>query len=85
MVVVVMEDGADGGCSPQDAMKAAYSLQIFATTFYVVFAVVLYVCIGPTVASPAFGSLPDKWQKAAYAIAIPNFLSESPQSRVYSM
>ena len=59
---------------PQDAMKAAYTLQGFATTFYVVFAVVMYVYLGPTVASPAFSSLPPKWAKAAYGIAIPNFL-----------
>ena len=59
---------------PQDAMKAAYTLQIFATTFYVVFAVVVYCYIGETVASPAFSSLPPKWAKAAYGVAIPNFL-----------
>ena len=59
---------------PQDAMKAAYTLQAFATTFYVAFAVVMYVYLGPTVASPAFSSLPPKWAKAAYGIAIPNFL-----------
>lgn len=59
---------------PESAMKAAYSLQAFATIFYTVFAVVMYVYIGNTVASPAFSSLPIKWQKAAYAIAIPNFL-----------
>ncbi len=55
-------------------MRAAYVLQIFATTFYVVFAIVLYIYVGPTVASPAFSSLPPKWEKAAYGIAIPNFL-----------
>ncbi|MCJ1255898.1 hypothetical protein MMC24_003716 [Lignoscripta atroalba] len=59
---------------PRDAMKAAYTLQVFATVFYTVFAVVLYIYIGEGVASPAFSSLPIKWQKAAYGIAIPNFL-----------
>ena len=59
---------------PQDAMKAAYTLQGVATTFYVVFAVVVYVYIGPSVASPALSSLDTKWMKAAFAIAIPNFL-----------
>ena len=59
---------------PTHAMRAAYVLQIFATTFYVVFAVVIYIYIGPLVASPAFSSLPPKWEKAAYGIAIPNFL-----------
>ena len=59
---------------PQHAMRAAYVLQFFATTFYTVFAIVMYVYIGPTVASPAFSSLPIKWQKAAYGVAIPNFL-----------
>lgn len=60
--------------NPRDAMKAAYTLQIFATTFYAVFAAVTYIYTGPTVASPSFSSLPLKWQKAAYGIAIPNFL-----------
>lgn len=59
---------------PRDAMKAAYTLQTFATTFYAVFAAVVYVYIGSTVQSPAFGSLETKWAKAAYGIAIPNFL-----------
>ena len=59
---------------PTHAMRAAWVLQTFATSFYVVFAVVLYVYVGESVASPAFSSLPEKWQKAAYGIAIPNFL-----------
>lgn len=59
---------------PEHAMRAAWVLQTFATAFYVVFAAVLYIYVGPTVASPAFTSLPAKWQKAAYGIAIPNFL-----------
>ncbi|MCJ1305441.1 hypothetical protein MMC08_008255 [Hypocenomyce scalaris] len=59
---------------PQDAMKAAWTLQVFATAFYAVFAFVLYWYVGNNVASPAFSSLAIKWQKAAYAIAIPNFL-----------
>ena len=59
---------------PQDAMKAAYTLQGFATTFYAVFAVVVYVYVGDNVASPAFSSLETKWMKAAYGIAIPNLL-----------
>ena len=59
---------------PQDAMKAAYTLQGFATVYYTVFAIVMYVYLGPSVASPAFSSLPPKWQKATYGIALPNFL-----------
>lgn len=59
---------------PQDAMKAAYTLQGFATTFYAVFAAITYVYIGNTVTSPSFSSLDTVWQKAAYGIAIPNFL-----------
>ncbi|KAL8813770.1 MAG: hypothetical protein Q9200_000023 [Gallowayella weberi] len=59
---------------PNDAMKAAYALQISATTFYALFAAIVYIYLGPDVASPAFTSLPLKWSKAAYAIAIPNFL-----------
>lgn len=60
--------------TPNDAMKAAYTLQSFATIFYAVFAAIIYVFIGNTVASPAFSSLPIVWQKAAYGIALPNFL-----------
>ena len=59
---------------PEHAMRAAWVLQTFATVFYVIFAAVLYLYVGSAVASPAFSSLPDKWQKAAYGIAIPNFL-----------
>lgn len=59
---------------PRGAMKAAYTLQGFATSFYVVFATVVYYYVGSDVASPAFSSLPTKWAKAAYGIAIPNFL-----------
>jgi hypothetical protein len=59
---------------PQDAMKAAYTLQGFATTFYAIFAAIIYAYVGSTVASPAFSSLETKWRKAAYGIAIPNLL-----------
>ena len=34
----------------------------------------MYVYLGDSVMSPAFGSLETKWAKAAYGIAIPNFL-----------
>jgi hypothetical protein len=60
--------------NPRDAMKAAYVLQIFATTFYVIFAIVTHWYLGDGVASPSFSSLPEKWQKIAFGIAIPNFL-----------
>ncbi|KAK8162337.1 transmembrane amino acid transporter [Phyllosticta citrichinensis] len=59
---------------PADAMKAAYCLQGFATTFYAIFAAVVYAYAGNEVASPSFSSLAPKWQKAAYGIALPNFL-----------
>ncbi|KIW15904.1 hypothetical protein PV08_05954 [Exophiala spinifera] len=59
---------------PQDAKKAAWVLQVFATTFYIVFTIVMYVYLGPSVQSPAFSSLPTKWAKATYGIALPNFL-----------
>lgn len=59
---------------PQDAMKAAITLQTFATSYYAIFAAVIYAYIGSTVASPAFSSLDPVWQKAAYGIALPNFL-----------
>ncbi|KAF8078414.1 transmembrane amino acid transporter protein-domain-containing protein [Lyophyllum atratum] len=59
---------------PQDAMKAAWWLQGFATVFYTLFAIVMYVYIGDGVASPAFLSLPPKWAKASFGIALANFL-----------
>ncbi|KAK5303203.1 hypothetical protein LTR99_004964 [Exophiala xenobiotica] len=59
---------------PQDAKKAAWVLQVFATTFYIVFTIVVYIYLGPSVQSPAFSSLPPKWAKATYGIALPNFL-----------
>ena len=59
---------------PQDAMKAAWVLQTSATTLYAVFAIIVYIYIGNTVASPSFSSLEDVWMKAAYGIAIPNFI-----------
>lgn len=59
---------------PQDAMKAAYTLQISATAFYIAFAVVCYMYIGDSVASPSLSSLPVLWQKIAFGVAIPNFL-----------
>lgn len=60
--------------NPKDAMKAAWVLQIFATGFYVLFAIVMYVFIGSEVASPAFSSLTPFWAKLSYGIAIPNLL-----------
>ncbi|KAF8527752.1 amino acid transporter [Gautieria morchelliformis] len=59
---------------PQDAMKAAYVLQGFATVFYAVFAVVVYVYIGSTVQSFSLLSLPPIWAKVAFGLALPNFL-----------
>ncbi|KAI1611742.1 transmembrane amino acid transporter [Exophiala viscosa] len=60
--------------SPKDAKKAAWVLQTFATSFYIVFTIVMYIYLGPSVQSPAFSSLPTKWAKATYGIALPNFL-----------
>ncbi|KAL8706909.1 MAG: hypothetical protein Q9201_000069 [Fulgogasparrea decipioides] len=59
---------------PNDAMKAAYTLQIFDTVFYMIFAAITYIYLGPDVSSPSLTSLPLKWSKAAYGIALPNFL-----------
>jgi hypothetical protein len=58
---------------PQDAMKAAYTLQSFATTYYAIFAAVTYGYIGSTVTSPSFSSLNPLWQKASYGAALFNF------------
>ena len=57
-----------------DSNQAAYTLQGFATVFYVVFAIVTYIYIGNGVTSPSFGSLPTLYSQIAYGIAIPNFL-----------
>lgn len=54
--------------------QAAWCLQSFSTAFYVVFSVVLYVYLGPTVASPALLSLQPTWAKATFGIALGNFL-----------
>ncbi|TCD67011.1 hypothetical protein EIP91_000631 [Steccherinum ochraceum] len=59
---------------PQDAMKAAWCLQGFATVFYCIFSVVVYVYIGSTVVSPSLLSLPPVWAKVAFGIGIGNFL-----------
>ncbi|KAI0746622.1 amino acid transporter [Daedaleopsis nitida] len=60
--------------NPKDAMKAAWVLQGFATIFYAVFSVVIYIYIGSTVASPALFSLPPVWSKITFAIGMVNFL-----------
>lgn len=59
---------------PRHAMRAAYTLQSFATVFYAIFAGVTYGYIGSTVKSPSFSSLPPYWQKVSYGIALPNLL-----------
>jgi hypothetical protein len=59
---------------PQDAMKAAWTLQTFATTFYIVFAAVTYWYMGSGVSSPSFQSLSPIWSKISFGLAIPNFL-----------
>ncbi|KAI1825630.1 transmembrane amino acid transporter [Xylaria intraflava] len=58
---------------PQDAMKAAWTLQISATLLYIVFAVVSYWYIGPGIQSPSLLSLSPLWSKIAFGLAIPNF------------
>ncbi|KAI1339082.1 transmembrane amino acid transporter [Xylariaceae sp. FL0016] len=58
---------------PQDAMKAAWTLQIVSTAFYIVFAVVTYYYIGSGVSSPSLLSLSPLWSKIAFGLAIPNF------------
>jgi amino acid permease len=59
---------------PQDAMKAAWTLQVVATSFYITFAAVTYWYIGSGVSSPSFLSLSPLWAKISFGIAIPNFL-----------
>lgn len=59
---------------PQHTMRAAYTLQSFATVFYAVFAGVTYGYIGSTVQSPSFSSLSPRWQKLCWGLALPNLL-----------
>ncbi|RDX56036.1 amino acid transporter [Lentinus brumalis] len=59
---------------PEDAMKAAWVLQGFSTTFYAIFSVVIYCYLGSTVASPALFSLPPVWSKVAFGVGLTNFL-----------
>ncbi|KAG1798570.1 uncharacterized protein HD556DRAFT_1462163 [Suillus plorans] len=57
---------------PEDASMKC--LQSFTTVFYVVFSVVMYVYNGNTVQSLVLFSLPPVRAKAAFTIALPNFL-----------
>lgn len=59
---------------PEDAMKAAWTLQIVATTFYIVFAAVTYWYMGADVASPSLLSLSPLWSKISFGLALPNFM-----------
>ncbi|KAI4741571.1 transmembrane amino acid transporter [Aureobasidium sp. EXF-12298] len=59
---------------PRDSKKSAWALQIFSTTWYVVFAVVSYCYLGATVQSPSFLSLSDTWAKVSWGLALPNLL-----------
>ncbi|KAK4503995.1 hypothetical protein PRZ48_004910 [Zasmidium cellare] len=61
---------------PRDAKKSAWALQIFATTFFVLFGVVTYVYLGSTVTNPSYLSLPSTvWAKAAWGLLLPNILA----------
>ena len=57
-------------CLPQ----AAWTLQVFATTFYAVFSVVVYVYLGNDVQSPALLSLSPVWSKITFAFGLVNFM-----------
>jgi len=59
---------------PRDAMKAAWTLQVFSTVFYAVFSVVVYIYLGNEVQSPALLSLSPVWAKVTFAIGMVNFL-----------
>lgn len=59
---------------PRDSKKSAWALQIFSTTWYVVFAVVSYCYLGATVQSPSFLSLSGTWAKVSWGLALPNLL-----------
>jgi hypothetical protein len=46
--------------NPKDTMKAAYTIQAFATTIYTVFAIVTHWYLGDSVDSPSFLQPPDR-------------------------
>ncbi|KAI0859460.1 transmembrane amino acid transporter [Xylaria cubensis] len=70
---------------PRDAMKAAFALQIIATSLYISFAVVSYWYIGPDVSSPSVMSLSPLWSKLVFGLALPNlFIGASLYSHVAS-
>ncbi len=60
---------------PEDYPKALYLLQGLDTLMYVIAAVVIYVCAGDDVASPALSSTSPLIRKIAYGIAIPTVSS----------
>ncbi|KAI5247693.1 transmembrane amino acid transporter [Aureobasidium subglaciale] len=59
---------------PRDAKKSAWALQVFSTTWYVIFAVVSYCYLGAGVQSPSFLSMSEVWAKAAWGLFLPNIL-----------
>ncbi|KAI5271250.1 transmembrane amino acid transporter [Aureobasidium subglaciale] len=59
---------------PRDAKKSAWALQVFSTTWYVIFAVVSYCYLGAGVQSPSFLSMSEVWAKAAWGLFLPNVL-----------
>lgn len=59
---------------PRDSRKAAWALQVFSTTWYVIFGVVSYIYLGAAVQSPSFLSLSEIWAKAAWGLFLPNIL-----------
>ena len=59
---------------PKDAKKSAAVLQVFATVFYAVFAIVNYCYLGNDVQSPSFLSLSPKWAKVVWGLFLPNML-----------
>ncbi|ERF73571.1 hypothetical protein EPUS_07505 [Endocarpon pusillum Z07020] len=82
---VDLRDEAAAGCDEGGLFAADLRHYFLRYVFYrqssaawkcvqVIFAAVVYAYIGSTVASPAFSSLPPRWMKAAYGVAIPNFL-----------
>ncbi|KAI0552214.1 transmembrane amino acid transporter [Xylaria curta] len=70
---------------PRDALKAAFALQIIATSLYIAFAVVTYWYIGSDVSSPSVMSLSPLWSKLVFGLALPNlFIGSSLYSHVAS-
>ena len=60
--------------NPKDFPKALYTLQISATTLYLVTGVVIYAYTGENTVSPALGNTGHTLRRIAYGLALPTII-----------